>query len=291
MPSVRVRRGSRPYTSLFGEENVDSNEQQQEGASDIRRARSETLASLYRPPPGSPSRPPQEISQSQQTPESPMAHAHFDYLAPPSRELSPDGMQRYGTLRSKPSRIAGSILSSQRSQRHMRGRSGSNAMRSSMDSDDARGRGSITLEGSQADVVIQSDGHPGLIGSSLSVASSTPSTYDGSSSDELHHEDEIVEHLDVIGADFCWPSCASNSLDLRPSSRHHFKSGERGQFHPDVGVLCIRCFRIAVDGTYQVLLLGFTHENLWWYSRGCLLHVQCLWRRVAMFTKTTWIGM
>lgn len=202
MPSVRVRRGSRAYTSLYGEENVEANEQPRGGNSDMRRARSETLASLYRSPPDSPPQVPQEIRQSQPSTDSPVQHAHFDYLAPPpSRGSSPDAMQRYGSLRSRPSRIAGSILSSRNSQRQLRERAGSNARRSSIDSGDAQGRGSITLEGSQADVVIPNDGgHPGLIGSSLSIASSTPSTYDDSSSDELHHEDEIVEHLDVIGA-------------------------------------------------------------------------------------------
>ena len=60
----------------------------------------------------------------------------------------------------------------------------------------------MTLEGSQADIVIPADDRGmGRIGSTFSL----PNSFDGddedeSGSDSIHHEDEIVEHLDVIGA-------------------------------------------------------------------------------------------
>jgi hypothetical protein len=59
------------------------------------------------------------------------------------------------------------------------------------------------LEGSQADIVIPTDDRRmGRIGSSFSLPHTD--SFDGddgneSGSDGNHHEDEIVEHLDVIG--------------------------------------------------------------------------------------------
>lgn len=57
--------------------------------------------------------------------------------------------------------------------------------------------GMITMEGPQADVWVHSDGEPGLIGSALSLHSSGRSHTE--ISDDGHHHDDIVEHLDCIG--------------------------------------------------------------------------------------------
>lgn len=63
--------------------------------------------------------------------------------------------------------------------------------------------GMMTLEGSQADVVVAADSeNPGRIGSALSFASedAVHSIHsDDEEEDEYHHHDDIVEHLDAIG--------------------------------------------------------------------------------------------
>jgi hypothetical protein len=55
--------------------------------------------------------------------------------------------------------------------------------------------GMIELEGSQAGVLVHSDGQSGVIGSALSLSRAHENAADG----ESHHHDDIVEHLDVIG--------------------------------------------------------------------------------------------
>ncbi|RDB22557.1 hypothetical protein Hypma_010075 [Hypsizygus marmoreus] len=62
--------------------------------------------------------------------------------------------------------------------------------------------GMVTLEGPQAEVIMRSNGQPGIIGSSLSLPSyandvNTHLLDDDSSISEVHHDD-VVEHLDVI---------------------------------------------------------------------------------------------
>lgn len=67
----------------------------------------------------------------------------------------------------------------------------------------------ITLEGSQTNVMVDSNGEPGLIGSALSLPGSfkgEDQTIDGVD----HHHDDIVDHLDVIGNEF--PCCHTAPL-------------------------------------------------------------------------------
>jgi hypothetical protein len=59
-------------------------------------------------------------------------------------------------------------------------------------------QGLVTLEGDQADVVVHSEGTPGIIGSALSLPHSAGESVRNLMEDE-HHHDDIVEHLDVIG--------------------------------------------------------------------------------------------
>lgn len=54
----------------------------------------------------------------------------------------------------------------------------------------------VLLHGSQLDVAVHSNDLAGVMGSSLSLASHISSML---SLDDEHHEDDIVEHLDVIG--------------------------------------------------------------------------------------------
>lgn len=57
-------------------------------------------------------------------------------------------------------------------------------------------RSPVVIEGSQADVVVEGEGtgEPGILGSALSLPHS-----DLFDTEEEHHHDDIVEHLDVIG--------------------------------------------------------------------------------------------
>ena len=74
-----------------------------------------------------------------------------------------------------------------------------NAKRRRTSSAEARnGDGTITLEGSQANVVVPDGGYPGLLESNLSLASAASNPF-GRNDSSLNHEDDIVEHLDVIG--------------------------------------------------------------------------------------------
>ena len=63
----------------------------------------------------------------------------------------------------------------------------------------SNGREVVSLRGSREDVVYRGNGqNPGRIGSALSLAYSDASHYDDD--DGYMHHDDIVEHLDVIGA-------------------------------------------------------------------------------------------
>lgn len=57
--------------------------------------------------------------------------------------------------------------------------------------------GLVTIEGENADIVVRGDGRPGRVGSALSL--STTDEFGVVENDD-HHHDDIVEHLDVIGA-------------------------------------------------------------------------------------------
>lgn len=61
----------------------------------------------------------------------------------------------------------------------------------------------ISLQGSAENIVYRGDGHhAGRIGSALGGGSDLDS-------EERHHHDDIVEHLDVIGMSFCIVPCTS----------------------------------------------------------------------------------
>ena len=64
------------------------------------------------------------------------------------------------------------------------------------------GREMVALQGSHEQIVYSGNRqHPGLVGSALSLPDSIESRY---SQDDFMHHDDIVEHLDVIGA---YPYC------------------------------------------------------------------------------------
>ncbi|KAG5639269.1 hypothetical protein H0H81_004930 [Sphagnurus paluster] len=65
--------------------------------------------------------------------------------------------------------------------------------------------GMVTLEGSQADILMPSNGEHGVIGSALSLPGSENEAHSFVLPD-VHHDD-VVEHLDVIGKYFKIPSC------------------------------------------------------------------------------------
>jgi hypothetical protein len=67
--------------------------------------------------------------------------------------------------------------------------------------------GMVAIEGSQVDVWVHSDGEPGRIGSALSVHS------DGQQPEDDHHQDDIVEHLDVIDAQVATVSNLTNAAN------------------------------------------------------------------------------
>lgn len=63
------------------------------------------------------------------------------------------------------------------------------------------GRDVIALRGTREDIIYRGHGTmPGRIGSALSLPLSEVSHYDDDDDDPVLHHDDIVEHLDVIGA-------------------------------------------------------------------------------------------
>ncbi|TFK75810.1 hypothetical protein BDN72DRAFT_885343 [Pluteus cervinus] len=76
--------------------------------------------------------------------------------------------------------------------------------------------GLTTMEGSQVDIVLRSEGEPGLIGSALSL----PRSERGVDGSQEHHDD-VVEHLDVIDPQVSTVSSltnAANSILIPPMS-------------------------------------------------------------------------
>ncbi|KAI5124945.1 hypothetical protein M0805_007372 [Coniferiporia weirii] len=182
MPSVRVRRGSQ-YASLY---DGDGNNPDQAGntGSDATRPRSRTLASIYHRT-------------------DPLAHINLTDGEPSTGAPLPNVERPTNHTGQSSSKVAGSILSGQQPPHALREyRSGDFAygeIGPFSPSPGAPGNSrSITLEGSQADVVVPNDGLPGLLERQLSVASARSNPFRSSSEESLHHEDDIVEHLDVI---------------------------------------------------------------------------------------------
>ena len=101
----------------------------------------------------------------------------------------------------------------------------------------------ITLEGDQADVLVRSDGEPGIIGSALSLPHSTGGSFQNLIEDE-HHHDDIVEHLDVIGKTTSFHSChyLQNNPYYHCRSRglHCIQANEHCKFHLNVIIFVVR---------------------------------------------------
>lgn len=190
MPSVRVRRGSQ-YTTLSGSENGDQNDERGTATGGATRPRSRTIASIY-----------SSFRQSAQAQEADTSGASPSQLRPerPFNSLNrsskvEDAIKKQASRTLRPSDARRSFSPSG-------GHSGRASYEYDRDHSDvgSRPRDSVILEGSQADVVVPRDGPMGRVGSALSVTDSHVDSFDDSSTDELnHHEDEIVEHLDVIG--------------------------------------------------------------------------------------------
>lgn len=174
MPSVRVRRSSQ-YVSIRGEDGTRDDTQ--------RRPRSRTLASIYRPPGQASS----ESSQSDAAIASPIGQDDAD------ADLSRGSTAQF-------SRVADSILYGSAGPSHPRRYTSNellNGQRAdSLEPERRRAGATITFEGSQADVVVPDDGKgPGILERSLSLSSDASDPFQNSA----EHEDDIVEHLDVIG--------------------------------------------------------------------------------------------
>lgn len=181
MPSVRVRRGSQ-YASLLGDDEL-----QQNRSPTLTRPRSRTLASIYQ------NADPLTIVNVEQ-PE-----------AAQPEVASPDRISRLDDTPSRPaSKVASTILSQQRSTEALRGYrshdyANSYRRRTSRASDSRPDNRTHTIEGQQADLVVPDAGRPGLLESQLSFSSAGSNPFNSPSEESLNHEDDIVEHLDVIG--------------------------------------------------------------------------------------------
>lgn len=184
MPSVRVKRGQ--YAFL---DDADA-----PLTLPATRPRSRSIAGIFSAPaPGTPAPVPDSRG------ERPRSHTIND-AAPPQVGASRPPPPR--TLRRPPSKIHDHILGIQRSpspafQRIQvdakRARANSSADAGSAVRRSEDGTDVISLSGSNENIVYHGDsGHPGRIGSALSLPEDERQA--------LHHHDEIVDHLDVIGA-------------------------------------------------------------------------------------------
>ena len=187
---MRVRRGSQ-YRTLEGEDNAEGGRNDTTG-----RPRSRTLASLYRSEVSSPTASPVVTSPVEELP-SERRRAQSDAEAGGSSE-KPDLPREYRPYDSVrvPSKIADSILSKKRSSQAVRAQRSLEPLWRRTESSDGQ-----ILHGSQADIVVPGDGRPGRLESALSLSSAGEEEDPfRSSSDSLdHHDDDIVEHLEVIG--------------------------------------------------------------------------------------------
>lgn len=182
MPSVRVRRGSQ-YSFLLGDDGARNETPA--------RPRSRTLASIYRPSG-------LLVPESNQTGEPSSSTGRQDLL-------NANDPPRTGNDRQN-GRVADSILNGSRPPQTVRGYRSHDVLRDrppriSSDSVERKGDGAFTLEGAQANVVVPNDGSgkQGILESNLSLASAASNPFQSSIEDLHHHEDDIVEHLDVIG--------------------------------------------------------------------------------------------
>lgn len=178
MPSVRVRRGSQ-YRAIGGD---DGSEQQ---ASTSGRPRSRTITSIYRsegtsqddsPPAG-------QLSPRRRRSDTEVEDTKFDNGSPY------DSRRRF-------SKIEDSILSKKRSSNIVRGQRSLEPLWRRPESLEGQ-----VLHGSQADIMVPGDGRPGRLESALSLTSTGEGEENPfhSSSESLNHDDDIVEHLEVIG--------------------------------------------------------------------------------------------
>ena len=181
MPSVRVRRSSQ-YASLTGEDNSPN---QSHGRRNTR-PRSRTLTSIYNVPDQQPT------SSGNDSKDAGSSSGNLNDSTP-----APKLDRRYHT-----GKVAGTVLSPSLRGYKSHDHINENSKRLRTSSAEGRtGGGTIILEGSQADVVVPDDGYPGILESNLSLASAASNTF-GRNDNFLNHEDDIVEHLDVIGTYF-----------------------------------------------------------------------------------------
>ena len=178
MPSVRVRRNSQ-YTTLSGEDGTVP------PRDNTGRPRSRTLASSFRIP-GSTPYPSSPVERSN------LAIRTGSEFATAERNLSAD--RPYNSVR-LPSKVADSSLRATQALRGVRSHDHPYFQNRRLENNQD---GTIALQGSQADIVVPNSGHPGVLESTLSFSSVASDPFRGSD-DESLHEDDIVEHLDVIG--------------------------------------------------------------------------------------------
>ena len=179
MPSVRVRRSSR-YSSLLGEDTESPN-------SEIRgRPRSRTLVSIFQ------NRPPNLDTQQV------ASTSHFQSGQDESGNVSDS--KPSPTSQSATSKVASSIRNPSLHAPLRGHRSFPGFHREDLQASSMGQRHSLKLEGSQADVIVPYDGTMGRIESTLSSTRYNDRDIDlDEGSDHTHHDEDIVEHLDVIG--------------------------------------------------------------------------------------------
>ena len=238
MPSVRIRRGSL-YSTLLGEDGDEGRNTETGG-----RRRSRTLTSIFQ------TRPPTE-STSQGTPNERFQAQEDEGNTSPSGQTTTSSSD-YSAPRSVTGKVASSIRSSSV---HMPLRGHRSHPAFSWDErqpSSSQQRHSLTLEGSQANIIIPTGdgGGMGRIGSSFSLPRTNSQEYDDEvddRSDEFHHDDDIVEHLDVIGECCVSALCSPVSLDTcRPRNRYNIKSCQRRQCNLDVSIELIHVGSILI---------------------------------------------
>lgn len=178
MPSVRVRRGSQ-YRAIGGD---DGPEQQ---ASTSGRPRSRTITSMYR----------SEGTSQDDSPSVGQLSPRRRRSDTEAEDTRSDNGSPYDSRR-RLSKIEDSILSRKRSSNAVRGQRSLEPLWRRPESMEGQ-----VLHGSQADIMVPGDGRPGRLESALSLTSSGEGEENPfhSSSESLNHDDDIVEHLEVIG--------------------------------------------------------------------------------------------
>jgi hypothetical protein len=180
MPSVRIKRNHDDYASLRDDAPPAPN-----------RRRSQTLASLF-----SPNAPELALPSN---PSDTRRRAGSASLSVPGPTRPGPGNNPYGTLPRQPSRVTdhilrGSVRSIARSSTLREELGGQQLIQKAPSGSDASyrrdGAGNYLIEGAQETIAMRENPMHSRIGSAVSLLSEDDGT---------HHEDEVVEHLDVIG--------------------------------------------------------------------------------------------